>query len=155
MAGYRNPPPGTVAGAGFVMIENVAANFGVDASVSHPLVGDHFGGFGGMDVAAGVDVLYDINGDGQVGSADLNLLLTSYNGNVHQDATTGFAVDLNNDQSVSAQDLNLLLTDYNKSYGPGAGSVFVASAGGAVPEPTSIALLLLGSALAFAKRRSR
>ncbi len=155
VGGYRNPPPGSVSGAGFVKITNIAANFGVDSSVSHPLVGDHFGGFGGMDVAAGVDVLYDVNGDGQVGSADLNLLLTNYNGNVHQDATTGFAVDLNNDRTVSAQDLNLLLTDYNKSYGPGAGSVIVASAGGAVPEPTSILLLLFGSALAFVRRRSR
>jgi hypothetical protein len=155
LSGYRNPPPGTVVGAALIKITDVANNFGENAAVSHPLVGDHFGGFAGMDVASAGDVLYDVNGDGTVGPADLNLLLTSYNANVHQDPTTGFAVDFNNDKVTNAQDLNLLLTDYNKSYVSGSGAGVAALGVTNVPEPASAMLLVFGSALLFFKRRSR
>lgn len=70
-------------------------------------------------VADGVDVLDfgggivgDIDGDGVVGAADLNLLLTGFN---LCDGDPGFdaALDLSGDGCVGAPDLNLLLTNWS------------------------------------------
>ena len=148
VSSYRNPPPGSVAGDHCLVITDVESNFGVDGAVSVMLVGDNFGNYCGMDVASGMDILFDINGDGSVNSDDLNLVLSNYYTDTHQDATTGYVVDLNNDGSVNSDDLNLLLSDYYKSYTTGdamgmpAGMSMGASA---VPEPSSILMLVAGA----------
>jgi hypothetical protein len=144
MSGYRNPPG---IGDAVVKIDDVVNNFGTDSALSVVLAGDHFGAYSGMDVAKAQDVLYDINGDGEVSSGDLNLLLTSYNTDVHQDPTTGYVVDLNNDGTVNSGDLNLLLTDYGQGYTSGGGPA------APIPEPATMLLLVVGGTCALIRRK--
>jgi len=54
----------------------------------------------------------DINGDGQVDSIDLNILITNYGKS--GDAISNPAADLNGDRQVDSIDLNILITNYGK-----------------------------------------
>lgn len=156
ISGYRYPSK--EIGDACVVITDLANNFGDDSSVSVSLEGEYYGGYSGMDVASGLDVLYDINGDGSVNASDLNLLLINYNDDVHMDPTTGYVVDLNNDGCVNASDLNLLLIDYNDSYI--SSDLVIARAFGisSVPEPSTLLMLIVSVACAsisaFFRRRN-
>jgi hypothetical protein len=86
----------------------------------------------------------DLNGDGFVGIADLNIVLGAWNQNVTPG--DGLAGDPSGDGFVGIADLNTVLGDWNLGTPPAAGA--------AVPEPTSLALLAVGGgALAFRRRR--
>jgi hypothetical protein len=78
----------------------------------------------------------DANKSGTVNVADLTLLLNNYNraGMAWADG------DFTNDGTVNVADLTLLLNNYNKTSGAGV------AAGSAVPEPSSI-VMLVGIAL--------
>jgi len=77
----------------------------------------------------------DINCDGFVGIADLNIVLSNWNQNV----TPGddLAGDLTDDGFVGIEDLNLVLGNWNAGIPPG----------NAVPEPAALACLGAGSTL--------
>ena len=100
-----------------------------------------------LDAAAG-----DINLDGAVNSLDLGIMLHNYSQPV-----SGFGNgDLNGDGSVNSLDLGILLHNYSITYGTVTPNAGIASqvGGSAVPEPTSLSLLGLGS-LALMRRRNR
>ncbi|MEZ6190611.1 MAG: PEP-CTERM sorting domain-containing protein [Phycisphaerales bacterium] len=83
----------------------------------------------------------DLNGDGFVGIADLNIVLGNWNQNVTQgDLLLG---DPSDDGFVGIADLNIVLGNWNAGTPPSAN---------AVPEPATLGLLALGCA-AVMKRR--
>ena len=77
----------------------------------------------------------DLNGDGFVGLADLNLILSSWN----QSANPGdrSAGDLNGDGFVGIGDLNRVLTDWNRGTPPG-------ELVNLVPEPGTATIMAVG-----------
>ncbi len=83
----------------------------------------------------------DLDGDGFVGIADLNIVL----GNWNQNVTAGTDADPNGDGFVGIGDLNVVLGVWNVGTPPAAGA--------AVPEPASLALL--GAGALWVARRSR
>ena len=74
----------------------------------------------------------DANGDGTVNGADLNIVLSNFNGTFSGDAWADG--DFNGDGTVNGADLNTVLSHFNQSAGVGA----------AVPEPSTLALLAVG-----------
>jgi autotransporter-associated beta strand protein len=76
----------------------------------------------------------DTNLDGAVNGTDLNVVLSYYN---TSGATWGKG-DVNYDGVVNGTDLNAVLSNYNQSIGMTAGDV-------AVPEPGTLALLVMGA----------
>ncbi|MEZ6190602.1 MAG: PEP-CTERM sorting domain-containing protein [Phycisphaerales bacterium] len=84
----------------------------------------------------------DLNGDGFVGIADLNIVLGAWNQNVTQgDPLAG---DPSDDGFVGIADLNIVLGNWNAGTPP---------AGNTVPEPTTMTLLGLGASLMLRRRR--
>lgn len=130
-----------------VKVTDLKDNWGNNAFLSSSLISSNYGSYTGLDVAMDATILPDINGDGVVNSSDLSLLLSNYNKNVHADPTTGNVVDINNDGRVDSSDLSLLLSSYNKGY--------TGAAATAVPEPSTLLLLVAGSAFAFIASRRR
>ena len=61
----------------------------------------------GLGAVTGENLLSDLNGDGQIGTADLNNLLSAYGGDG--------AADFNNDGAVTTADLLILLTEFGQS----------------------------------------
>ncbi len=134
--------PGDPQGAGSNTLESNALHAGVFA-------------FGGLPFDTPADVSFDtftaealvgglagdLDGDGFVGIADLNLVL----GNWNQNVTAGdpLSGDPTGDGFVGIGDLNVVLGNWNAGTPP---------AGGAVPEPASAAILAAG-ALALARRQ--
>ncbi len=85
----------------------------------------------------------DLNGDGFVGIDDLNLVL----GNWNQNVTPGdpLAGDPSGDGFVGIDDLNEILGNWNAGTPP--------TAGAAVPEPTTMGLLGLGTVAMLRRKR--
>jgi PEP-CTERM motif len=84
----------------------------------------------------------DLNEDGFVGIDDLNIVLANWNDTV----TVGSLIDgdPNGDGFVGIADLNIVLGNWNAGTPP---------PGGAVPEPTTLALLGFGGVLVVSRRR--
>jgi hypothetical protein len=83
----------------------------------------------------------DANLDRTVNGADLNIVLSNYN----QTGMIWTQGDFNSDRMVNGADLNIVLSNYNQSVGVGA----------AVPEPSALVLIVIGTIglLAYAWRR--
>jgi hypothetical protein len=91
-----------------------------------------------------VDLSGDLDGDGFVGIADLNIVLGNWNATVTPgDQLQG---DTSGDGFVGIEDLNTVLGTWNNGTPPQSGSV--------VPEPASLALLTIGASV-FTRRRRR
>ncbi|GAB4194444.1 MAG: hypothetical protein Kow00105_08660 [Phycisphaeraceae bacterium] len=86
----------------------------------------------------------DLDGDGFVGIADLNIVLGNWNTNV----TAGSLLDgdPSGDGFVGIEDLNTVLGNWNAGTPP---------AGSAVPEPASLALFTIAGLSAAVRRRAR
>ncbi|MEZ6193904.1 MAG: PEP-CTERM sorting domain-containing protein, partial [Phycisphaerales bacterium] len=86
----------------------------------------------------------DLNGDGFVGIADLNIVL----GNWNQNVTSGDLLqgDPSNDGFVGIADLNVVLGNWNAGTPP---------AGNAVPEPASLALFTIAGLSVTGRRRAK
>jgi hypothetical protein len=93
----------------------------------------------------------DANRDGVVNGADLNTVLSHYNGTVTGD--TWLYGDFNADGVVNGADLNAVLSHYNQSAALEAGQVGSVPHGGAVPEPSSLLLAAIGLACLLGTRR--
>jgi mannan endo-1,4-beta-mannosidase len=76
----------------------------------------------------------DLDGDGFVGISDLNIVLGAWNETVNAD---NLFADPSGDGYIGIEDLNLVLGNWNSGTPPEDGAV--------IPEPTSIALLILGA----------
>jgi len=86
----------------------------------------------------------DFNGDGLVGNEDLDILLANWGG-VGGSAAVG---DANGDDLIDNADLQLVLSNWGRSNAGGAAN----AANATIPEPGSLALLLVGG-LAISRRR--
>lgn len=89
----------------------------------------------------------DVNLNGTVNISDFGILQTSFNqsGKHWQDG------DINGNGTVNISDFGILQTNFNASLPPAPGG----GAGSAVPEPGSIALLVIGSLLMLARKARR
>jgi hypothetical protein len=84
-------------------------------------------------MATGAVLPGDANGNGTVDGADLNTVLSNYN----LPGMTWAQGDFNGDGTVNGTDLNIVLSNYNQSAGATA----------AVPEPSTLVLLLTALAI--------
>ena len=88
----------------------------------------------------------DSNIDGSVNGTDLNTVLSNYNQTITgENKTRWLAGDFNCDGSVNGTDLNTVLSNYNQSVS--------FSSAAAVPEPSTLLLLILGLVGLLAWRR--
>jgi hypothetical protein len=78
----------------------------------------------------------DANRDGAVNGADLNIVLSNYN---TASAATWAMGDFNGDGQVNGVDLNTILSNYNQ----GVAQASSLSSPAAVPEPTTLAMLVI------------
>ncbi|XAL99100.1 PEP-CTERM sorting domain-containing protein [Phycisphaeraceae bacterium D3-23] len=92
------------------------------------------------DLLLEVALLGDIDGDGFVGAADLDVLLAQWRDTV----AAGTGADLTGDGRVGQADLDIVAGQWGQGTAPGPN----------VPEPGSLALLLAGGALLQRRRRS-
>ncbi len=86
----------------------------------------------------------DLDGDGFVGIADLNIILANWNQLV---PPGNLAADVNGDGFVGIADLNVILANWNN------GAPLPPGLGASVPEPASLAIIGLGSAAMLRRRR--
>ena len=97
----------------------------------------------GVDEVTVMYTLYgDSNLDGSVNGTDLNAVLSYYN----QSGQVWACGDFNYDGSVNGTDLNTVLSNYNQS---------LSSSTAAVPEPSTLLLMVLGLVGLLAVRRVR
>jgi hypothetical protein len=94
------------------------------------------GNGGGFAYSRSTPLVYlpgDANRDGTVNGADLNVVLSNYNGSFTGDAWT--SGDFDGNGTVNGADLNVVLSNYNQS----------SFAGAAVPEPSGLILVMAGA----------
>jgi VCBS repeat protein/PEP-CTERM motif-containing protein len=94
------------------------------------------------DVAISNLLVGDLDGDGFVGIADLNIVLSNWNQNVPPGDPLA---DPSGDGFVGIDDLNTVLGNWNAGTPPPPGA--------AVPEPATLALLTVGAAAMLGRRR--
>jgi hypothetical protein len=87
------------------------------------------------------DLPGDLDNDGFVGITDLNIVLSAWNQNVPAGDFAGG--DPSGDGFVGIEDLNVVLSNWNSGTPPAV----------AVPEPTTLAMVMLGGAATFSRRR--
>jgi hypothetical protein len=98
-----------------------------------------------VDYLEAIEVVGDFDGDGFVGIADLNLVLSTWNQSVPSGAT-GLG-DASGDGFVGIDDLNIVLGNWNTGTPPApAGLTNV------IPEPTAISMMLLTGAVPLLRR---
>jgi len=86
--------------------------------------------------------LGDLDGDGFVGITDLNIVLGNWNQNV---PPANPAADPSGDGFIGIEDLNVVLGNWNAGTPPGDTAN--------IPEPTTLMLLLVGSAVLSHRKR--
>jgi hypothetical protein len=107
------------------------------------------GSAGGFAYSRSTPVVYlpgDADRNGTVNGADLNTVLSNYNGAFTGD--TWASGDFDGNLTVNGADLNIVLSNYNQSSVVGA----------AVPEPSSLFLVMvgaLGAAGLWRRRKTR
>ena len=140
------PEYGVDTGDGEFLIARIV--FKADASGSWTLKGWQSGlttireeWFGSVELS-GVILPGDVNGDGFVGSGDLSALISNWG---LTGATRGQG-DVTGDGKVGGADYNQVLSNWGAGTPPEPPSE-------AVPEPATLALLLIGGLLALVRRR--
>ena len=98
--------------------------------------------FGAAHLDSGGSITGDLDGDGFVGIDDLNLVLGNWNQNV---PPADPLADPSGDGFVGINDLNEVLGNWNAGTPP--------TAGAAVPEPASMAVIGLGGLAVMSRRR--
>jgi PEP-CTERM motif-containing protein len=97
----------------------------------------------------------DLNGDGFVGIADLNIVLGNWNQNVAEgDPLLGDVAGpggSGHDGFVGIEDLNAVLGNWNAGVPPGGGAEVLSS----VPEPGTVLLMGVGGVVMVRRRRQR
>ncbi len=97
--------------------------------------------YGSNTITLNVGLLGDLNGDGFVGIADLNILLPAWNQNVTPGNLS--AGDVTGDGFVGIEDLNAVLGNWNLGTPPPV----------VVPEPASMTVLLIGLIVGSHRRK--
>jgi MYXO-CTERM domain-containing protein len=102
------------------------------------------------NIKIGTTLVGDLNADGFVGIADLNIVLGTWNESqspvaVEPTFLSDLRADPSNDNFVGIEDLNLVLGNWNAGTPPAAGSV--------VPEPAALTLMVLGAAAMLRRRQ--
>jgi plastocyanin len=106
----------------------------------------------GMEGTVNVTLFGDANLDGRVNLNDFNVLASNFG----QSNRTWEQGDFNEDGNVNLNDFNLLAANFGKEIQPaGPGTTITFGFGGEfVPEPTTLALMLLVPALTARRRKS-
>ncbi len=100
-------------------------------------------GIDNVQITIPTRLMGDVNLDGYVDDDDLSILLASWNGSVAWGCS---AADLSRDGEIDDDDLSLILAHWNAGTPP--------MDGGAIPEPATLSLLVLGG-LALIRRRCK
>ncbi len=123
----------------FLDADESTRGFGTEDRYEFFCLGDNCGGAPLLDG--------DLNGDGFVGIADLNIVLGVWNQNVTPgDLLQG---DPSGDGFVGIGDLNVVLGNWNAGTPPGG------PAANAIPEPASLALFTIAGLSAMGRRRHK
>jgi hypothetical protein len=94
----------------------------------------------------------DLNHDGFVGQADLNVLLGEWG----QKVAPGTKGDTDKDGFIGQGDLNTILSEWGKGVNPSAPDITTSASFTAVPESSSLVLTsLIGLGCLFVWRRKR
>jgi hypothetical protein len=98
--------------------------------------------YSATDVLLEVTLPGDLNGDGFVGIADLNIVLSNWNQNV---PPADPLADPSGDDFVGIADLNVVLGNWNAGTPPGQET--------SIPEPASVLMMMPGFAAVLRRKR--